>query len=196
MGPQTIAFHTVYLSDEDIKTFAETGTHISHTSFHVPKRGYFPPMEKVYAAGVSVSWGSDWCSNDLWKFMRAGILIPRQKTGDVKMLDGWRALHMATMGGARGLGMEKEIGSLETGKKADVILVDVDTPWCRPIRTQNLATNLVYNANGSDVTDVIIDGRVVVKNREITTVDRKAILKETQERAERIWSDASELFAS
>jgi 5-methylthioadenosine/S-adenosylhomocysteine deaminase len=100
------------------------------------------------------------------------------------------------MGGARGLGMEKEIGSLETGKKADVILVDVDTPWCRPIRTQNLATNLVYNANGSDVTDVIIDGRVVVKNREITTVDRKAILKETQERAERIWSDASELFAS
>jgi 5-methylthioadenosine/S-adenosylhomocysteine deaminase len=195
MGPQTIAFHCVFLSDEDIRTFAETGAHISHTSFHVPKRGYFPPMEKVYAAGVSVSWGSDWCSNDLWKFMRAGILIPRQKTGDVTMLNGWRALHMATMGGARALGMENEIGSLEAGKKADVILVDVDTPWCRPIRTQNLPTNIVYNANGSDVTDVIIDGRVVVKDREIKTVDRKAILKETQERAERIWSDASEIFA-
>jgi 5-methylthioadenosine/S-adenosylhomocysteine deaminase len=153
-------------------------------------------MEKVYAAGVSVSWGSDWCSNDLWKFMRAGILIPRQKTGDVTMLNGWRALHMATMGGARALGMEKEIGSLEAGKKADVILVDVDTPWCRPIRTQNLSTNLVYNANGSDVTDVIIDGRIVVADREIKTVDRKAILKETQERAERIWSDAFEVFAS
>lgn len=98
---------------------------------------------------------------------------------------------MATVGGARGLGMEKEIGTLEAGKKADIILVDVMTPWCQPIYKPNLITNLVFNVNGSDVTDVFVDGRQIVKAREMTTVDRTATLKETQRRAERIWGVAS-----
>ena len=191
MGPNTIGFHCVFLSDSDIEIFAETRTNLSHTAFHVPKRGYFPPMEKVYAAGVEVSIGSDWCSNDLWKFMRSAILIPRVKTGDVGMLSGYDALRMARVGGARGLGMEKEIGTLEAGKKADIILVDIMTPWCQPIYKPNLITNLVFNVNGSDVTDVFVDGRQIVEAREMTTVDRKAILKETQRRAERIWGVAS-----
>jgi len=191
LGPRTIAFHCVFLSDSDIEIFAASGTKLSHTSFHVPKRGYFPPMEKVYAKGIDVSFGSDWCSNDLWKFMRAGILIPRAKTGDVGMLSGYDALRMATLGGARALGMESEIGSLEPGKKADIILLDVMTPWCNPIRTEDLVTNIVFNANGSDVTDVFVDGSPVVENREMKTVDRPGILKETQRRAERIWGIAS-----
>ncbi|HLI13795.1 MAG TPA: amidohydrolase family protein [Alphaproteobacteria bacterium] len=191
LGPGTIAFHCVFLSDSDIDILAETGTKLSHTSFHVPKRGYFPPMEKVYAKGIDVSFGSDWCSNDLWKFMRAGILIPRAKTGDVGMLSGYDALRMATLGGARALGIESDIGSLEVGKKADVILVDVTTPWCNPIRTENLITNLVFNANGSDVTDVFVDGRPVVENREVRTVDRSAVLREAQRCADRIWRQAS-----
>ncbi|HVL58418.1 MAG TPA: amidohydrolase family protein, partial [Burkholderiaceae bacterium] len=178
LSRDTIAFHCVFLNDSDIEILAQTRTQFSHTSFHVPKRGYFPPMEKVYAAGVDVSLGSDWCSNDLWKFMRAAILIPRQKTGDVGLLSGYDALRMATLGGAKALGMEGEIGSLEVGKKADVILVDVTTPWCNPIRTENLITNLVFNANGSDVTDVFVGGRRIVKDREIATVDRRAVLRE------------------
>jgi 5-methylthioadenosine/S-adenosylhomocysteine deaminase len=181
LGRDTIAFHCVYLSDSDIEIFAETRTQLSHTSFHVPKRGYFPPMEKVYAAGVDVSFGSDWCSNDLWKFMRFGILIPRVQTGDVGMLNGYDALRMATLGGARAMGMESEIGTLEVGKKADIIL-------------PNLITNLVYNANGSDVTDVYVDGNVVVKDRELQTMDRRAALKETQRRADRIWKLASKTW--
>ncbi|MDB5028145.1 MAG: 5-methylthioadenosine/S-adenosylhomocysteine deaminase, partial [Candidatus Eremiobacteraeota bacterium] len=184
----------VFLSDSDIEIFAETGTKFSHTSYHVPKRGYFPPMEKVYAAGIDVSFGSDWCSNDLWKFMRAGILIPRVQTGDVGMLNGYDALRMATLGGARALGMENEIGTLEAGKKADIILVDVTTPWCNPIYKPNLITNLVFNANGSDVTDVFVDGNAVVSDREIRTVDRREVLKETQRRAERLWGLASQTW--
>jgi len=194
LGRDTIAFHCVYLSDSDIEVFAETRTQLSHTSFHVPKRGYFPPMEKVYAAGVDVSFGSDWCSNDLWKFMRFGILIPRVQTGDVGMLNGYDALRMATLGGAKAMGMESEIGTLEVGKKADIILVDLTTPWCNPIYLPNLITNLVYNANGSDVTDVYVDGNVVVKDRELQTMDRHAALKETQRRADRIWKLASQTW--
>jgi 5-methylthioadenosine/S-adenosylhomocysteine deaminase len=190
LTPQTIAFHCVFLSDSDIDIMAESGTNLSHTAFHVPKRGYFPPMEKVYAKGVEVSLGSDWCSNDLWKFMRAAILFPRVKTGDVGMMRGYDALRLATIGGARAVGMEDQIGTLEVGKKADIILLDVTTPWCSPIRTENFITNIVFNANGSDVTDVFVDGKPVMQDREIKTVDRIAVLRECQQRAERLWRQA------
>ena len=194
MGPDTIAFHCVFLSQRDIEIFAETGTKLSHTAYHVAKRGYFPPMEAVYAAEVDVSLGSDWCSNDLWNFMRAAILIPRARSGDVGMLSGYDALELATGGGARGLGLAHEIGSLEPGKKADIILVDVDTPWCRPLRTENLAANLVFNAQGGDVTDVFVDGRRIVQDRIIKTIDQAAVLAEVQVRAEKIWSAAAETW--
>jgi 5-methylthioadenosine/S-adenosylhomocysteine deaminase len=190
LGQHVIGIHCVFLDDDDIQIMAETGTKFSHTAFHVPKRGYFPPMPKVYKAGIDVSLGSDWCSNDLWNFMRAAILIPRVLTGDVGAMSGYDALRMATMGGARCLGLEKEIGSLEIGKKADIILVDMTRPSCNPIRLENICTNLVYNANGSDVTHVFVDGRLVVEDREMKTVDRHAMLREAQSRAERIWGEA------
>ena len=98
------------------------------------------------------------------------------------------------MGGARSLGMETEIGSLEAGKKADVIIVDMMRPWLMPVRAENLVSNLVYNANGSDVTDVFVDGRPIVRDRECVTVDRVAVLEELQGRATRIWSEAEKHF--
>jgi len=194
LGPDTIGFHMVFLDDFDIETLAETRTQFSHTSFHTPKRGYFPPMEKVYARGIDVSFGSDWTSNDLWKFMRAGIMIPRARTGDVAMVSGYDALRMATLGGAKALGLDKDIGTLEAGKKADVVLMDVSRPWCQPIYAPNLISNIVWNGNGSDITDVFVDGRHIVKDREITTVDRREIQKETQRHAERIWAEASRIW--
>ena len=188
LTPQTIGFHCVYLSDSDIEIMAETGMNLSHTAFHTPKRGYFPPMPKVYDKGVSISFGSDWCSNDLWKFMRAGIEIPRVMSGDVGLVTAYDALRAATLGGARALGLEKDIGSLDVGKKADIILVDVTTPWCNPIRLQNFITNIVFNANGSDVTDVFVDGRHIVADRDVKTVDRRAVIGDCQARAQRVWS--------
>jgi 5-methylthioadenosine/S-adenosylhomocysteine deaminase len=127
--------------------------------------------------------------------MRAAILIPRTVTGNVGMLSGYDALEMATMGGARGLGMENEIGSLEAGKKADVILVDVSRPWFMPIRLENFCSNLVYNASGGDVTDVFVDGRDIVRDREVVTIDRAEVFDQVQHRAERIWARAEKNFA-
>jgi len=99
-------------------------------------------------------------------------------------------LRLATVGGARSVGMEDQIGTLEVGKKADIILLDVTTPWCCPIRTENFITNIVFNANDSDVTDVFVDGKPVMQDREIKTVDRAAVLRECQERAQRLWHQA------
>ncbi|QND72879.1 amidohydrolase family protein [Tardiphaga robiniae] len=193
LGSDCIAFHHVFLDDSDIQTLSDTKTYLSHSSFHVPKRGYFPPMEKIYAKGIEVSLGSDWTNNDMWKFMRAAIMIPRARSGDVSMLSGYDALRMATLVGARALGMEHDIGTLEPGKKADIVLLDVSTPWCQPIYTPNLITNIVWNANGSDVSDVFVDGEQIVKDKEFIKADRREIQKETQRRAERIWADAEKM---
>lgn len=75
-------------------------------------------MEKAYPKSINMSLGSDWFSNDLWLYMNLAILVPRTITGNVEMLSGWDALEMATMGGARSLGMADEIGSLEAGKES------------------------------------------------------------------------------
>lgn len=194
LGPDAIAIHCVFMNEGDVAMLAESGATLSHTSYHVAKRGYFPPMERVYPAGINVSLGTDWCSNDLWHYMRAAILVPRAQGGDVGLLSGYDALEMATLGGARGLGMAHEIGSLEAGKKADVILVDVSRPWLLPIRLENFCSNLVYNANGSDVTDVFVDGRDVVRDGEVVTIDRAEMSEQVQRRAERIWARAEKNF--
>ena len=113
---------------------------------------------------------------------------------EIPALSGYDALEMATMSGARGLGMADEIGSLEAGKKADVILLDVSRPWLIPIRLENFCSNLVYNANGSDVTDVFVDGNDIVRDREVMTIDRLEVSKQVQRRAERIWARAEKNF--
>ena len=195
LNPSLVAAHCVFMSEEDAELFAASGAHMSHTAYLVGKRGYFPPMQALYKHKASIALGSDWLSNDMFKIMRAAILLARQQSGSVAIVDGPKALEMATIAGARALGMERDIGSLEPGKKADVILVDLETPWVNPIRPAQLISNIVYNANGSDVTDVFVDGRQVVENRRATQIDTREALRECQAAAERVWGRASALFA-
>jgi 5-methylthioadenosine/S-adenosylhomocysteine deaminase len=194
LTPNLVAAHCVFMSEEDVDIFASSGAHMSHTAYLVGKRGYFPPMQALYAKGASIALGSDWLSNDMFKIMRAAILLARQQAGSVGVVDGPKVLELATMGGARALGMAHEIGSLEAGKKADLILVDLETPWVNPIRPQQLVSNLVYNANGSDVTDVFVDGRQVVANRKPATIDLGEARRQCQATSEALWQRAAALF--
>ena len=195
LGPDFIGAHCVFVDEGDIEILRETGACMSHTAFLVAKRGYYPPMNKLYAAGVSVSLGSDWLSNDMFKVMRSAIVIPRAVFQDVTVRNAEDVLRMATIGGARCLGLDHEIGSLEPGKKADVTLVDMRTAWCNPLRTQNLITNLVYNANGGDVTHVFVDGELLVDEGRLTRFDEAELIAEAQVVAERVWTAAEPLFA-
>jgi 5-methylthioadenosine/S-adenosylhomocysteine deaminase len=88
-------------------------------------------------------------------------------------------LEMATLGGAKVLGLEKEIGSLEVGKKADIIILDLLRPHLRPM--YNIVSNLVYSAAGADVRDVIIDGRLVMQDRKLLTIDEETVLQKVEE---------------
>jgi 5-methylthioadenosine/S-adenosylhomocysteine deaminase len=196
LGPDFIGAHCVFMDDEDIEIMRATGSCMSHTAFLVGKRGYYPPMNKVYASGMNVSLGSDWLSNDMFKVMRSAIVIARALYGDVGIRTAKDVLRMATIDGARCLGLAAEIGSLEPGKKADITLVDMRTSWCNPLRTENLVTNLVYNANGSDVAHVLVDGELLVDNGRLTRLDERELIAEAQAVAEDVWRRSAHLFAA
>src|SRR5262249_12038835 len=131
-----------------------------------------------------------------FKVMRSAIVIPRALFQDVKIRNAADVLTMATIEGARCLGMEREIGSLEPGKKADLILVDMRTAWCSPLRTHNLVTNLVYNANGREVTQVFGEGELRVEDHRLTRFEEAELIGEAQQVAERVWAKAEPLFAA
>jgi 5-methylthioadenosine/S-adenosylhomocysteine deaminase len=189
-----IGAHCVYMDDEDIAIMAETGACMSHTAFLVGKRGYYPPMNKIYPSGMNVSLGTDWLSNDMFQVMRSAIVIPRALFNDVGIRTAVDVLRMATIGGARCLGMERDIGSLEPGKKADVILVDLRKAWLQPLRTENLVANLVYNANGGDVSHVFVDGELLVSDGKLSRFDEGELFDEAQKVAEDVWSRSKYLF--
>lgn len=194
LGPRTMGVHCVFMDERDVEILSDTKTAMSHTAYLVAKRGYFPPMEKIYGTGIQVTLGSDWCSNDMWMIMRAAILLARVQSGKHSILTGYDALRLATIEGAKSLGLDSDIGTLEKGKKADCILVNLANPSCQPIRDEDIITNLVFNANGSDVTHVFVDGRSLVEDRRLTRHDNDRVMGEAQRAASKVWTEAARLF--
>jgi 5-methylthioadenosine/S-adenosylhomocysteine deaminase len=196
LGPDFIGAHCVYMDDEDIGMMVDTGSCMSHTAFLVGKRAYYPPMKKVYDAGMKVSLGTDWLSNDMFNVMRSAIVIARVLYGEVGVRLASDVLRMATIDGARCLNLESRIGSLEVGKKADVMLLDVSTSWMNPLRVENLITNIVYNACGRDVTHVFVDGECLVDDQRLTRFDEAEAIAEAQVVAEKVWERSKPLLAA
>jgi 5-methylthioadenosine/S-adenosylhomocysteine deaminase len=194
LSPKFVGAHCVFMSPAEVAIMRDTGAHMSHTAYLVGKRGYFPPMDEIYRQGVSLSIGADWLSTDVFKIMRAAIILGRHQARSAAVVNAARVLEMATMGGARALGLDKEIGSLEVGKRADLFLLNLRLPWLNPIRPQNIVSNIVYNANGSDVTDVLIDGRVVVADGHCLTVPEEQAFQECERVATSVWERARALF--
>lgn len=194
LGPDTIGVHCVFLDANDIRLMSDTRTAMSHTAYLVAKRGYFPPMKDIYGTGIQVTFGSDWCSNDMWKIMRTAILFARVASGRTDIMTGYDALRIATIDAATALGMADDVGTIEAGKKADLIVVNTANAWCQPVREDDLITNLVYNANGSDVSHVLVDGRVLVEDHQLQGLDEAAVFREAQSAADTVWTAARELF--
>lgn len=135
------------------------------------------PIQDMVRLGITTGIGTDGpASNnnlDLFEEMRSASFMAKLITGNPEALDARTVLCMATTDGARVLGMEDKIGSLAEGKQADVIVIDLDRPHLTPI--YDVISHLVYVARGSDVRDVIVNGRIVVDRGRVTTVDEKEI---------------------
>jgi len=190
VGPRVLLIHTVWLDEDDIRRLAETGTHITHNPVSNAKLASgIAPVPAMLAAGVNVSLGTDagTCNNtyDLIREMRWASVLHKVKHLDPTIVPCETVLEMATINGAKAMGLEDEIGSLEVGKRADFVALDMDKPHLVP--APDPVSALVFAANGSDVDTVVIDGQIVVRGREVLTMDEERILAEARERAEKLY---------
>jgi cytosine/adenosine deaminase-related metal-dependent hydrolase len=183
LGPQTILSHCTGISERAIGILRDTGTHAAHH----PRAGRiytYPgrcPVPELIDAGVTVALGSDSPSThncDLFLDMKAAIDQQRIHFKDANLLPPGKVLEMATIDGCKALGLDRELGSVETGKKADLITVDLFQPHLYPL--DMLVYRLVYNATGADVADVAVSGRLVMKDRRILTIDEAEVLENAQ----------------
>jgi 5-methylthioadenosine/S-adenosylhomocysteine deaminase len=142
------------------------------------------PVRALSEIGISVGLATDGAASnsslDVWESMALTALIQKSTTGDPRWLTSRQALHHATLQSARALGLGDTIGSLVPGRRADIILVDVSGPHTQPIH--DLAATLVHSARSSDVRTTIVDGRVLMRDRELLTIDVPAVVKEMGER--------------
>lgn len=178
LNPKTVVVHGVHLTDEELGKMVKTGTPLVHCPSSNLKLGSgIAPTERYLKKKLKVALGSDGapCNNSMDAFieMRLAALIQKPVFGP-QALPAESALEMATLGGARALGMDKEIGSLEVGKKADIAIVDRSHPSVATI--ENPYSALVYSCLGRDVTDVFVDGKSVVRDREHQIYDSKQVL--------------------
>ena len=177
LGPNTILSHCTDLPARAIDIMRETGTSAGHQPRIYRVINHDCPVPEMIEAGIAVGLGTDTPATnaaDLFLDMRAAMLLQRVRFRDPRILPPGKALEMATIDGARALGLEKEIGSIEVGKKADMITFDLRQPHLFP--PDMIALRLVTNASGQDVNDVIVGGRVVMRDRRMTTVDEGAVL--------------------
>lgn len=177
LGPDVLGAHCIWLSDEDIELFSKTGTKVAHNpECNMKVADGIAPITKMLQAGLVVSLGTDSCAvndnMDMFEVMRTAAFLQKVSTMNPAVLPAPQTLRMATSGGAQALGMEADIGSLEVGKRADLILVDLRQSHMRPIN--KIENSLVYCANACDVESVICDGRPVMEERKILTIDEEA----------------------
>jgi 5-methylthioadenosine/S-adenosylhomocysteine deaminase len=188
-GPRTLAAHGVWLSAADIQILARHKIGISHNPESNMKlasgTAKVPAMRK---AGISVGLGTDGAASnndlDMFEAMRQAAFLHKLTTGDPRAVPAAAALAMATIEGARALQMDDRIGSLEPGKRADMIIVSMagarQTPMYDPV------SHLVYVARGDDVTTTIVNGRILMRDGKVLSLDETAVLREANEMAVKV----------
>lgn len=177
-APHVALAHCVHLDESELELLARTGTHVLHCPSSNLKLGSgIAPVKEMLERGISVSLGADGaaCNNrlDMFTEMRLAALL-QKVIHSADALDARRVLRMATADGARALGLESEIGSLEAGKRADISVVALDRLHTTPC--PDAVSTLVYAAQSGDVRTVLIDGRIVLRDGELTTLDEREVI--------------------
>mgnify|MGYP001827105462 CR=1 FL=1 len=179
LGPRTQCVHMTDLGEQDMALLAATGAHVVHCpQSNMKLASGACPTAKLLNKGVNVALGTDGAAsnNDLNMFgeMQAAALLGKLTAADAAALPAEDSLYMATMGGARAMGLADRIGSLETGKQADLISVDLSGPECQPL--YNPLSQLVYVCNGSQVRNSWVAGSILVRDRELTRINTTDLL--------------------
>jgi 5-methylthioadenosine/S-adenosylhomocysteine deaminase len=188
-GPRTLAAHLVHVTADDIATLGKRGVGASHNpESHMKLASGTSPVPALRAAQVPVGLGTDGAASnndlDMFEAMRQAAFLHKLQSNDPRTLPAPDVIAMATREGARALGMEREIGSLEPGKRADLIVVSMSsarqTPMYDPL------SHLVYATHGDDVRTTIVNGRVLMRDRKVLTLDEPAVLNEARRLAAQV----------
>lgn len=175
----SIFAHSVHVSSDEIHILRETGTSVSHNPVSNMMLGDgVAPVVDMLRQGVNVALGTDGAasnhSQDLFDTMKAASLLQKVHHQDAGAIKPHDVLRMATIGGARALGLDSLCGSIEVGKRADLILVDIDTAHSQPVN--DIFSQIVHCAKASDVQTVIVDGEILMRDRQLTRLDDREIL--------------------
>jgi 5-methylthioadenosine/S-adenosylhomocysteine deaminase len=188
-GPGVLAAHGVWVSDADMAVLKNRGVGVSHNpESNMKLASGTAPVTAYLRTGVAVGLGTDGAASnndlDMFEAARIASLLHKLQTNDPRAVSAKEALAMATIGGARALGMDKQIGSLERGKRADLIVVAVNGARQTPM--YDAISHLVYVTRGDDVQTTIVHGKVLMRDRKVLTLDEGAVLKEAREWAAKV----------
>lgn len=189
LSPRTLAAHCVMLDDQEIALLAKRGTNVSHCQeSNMKLASGTAPVVKMLEAGVKVGIGTDGAASnndvDMFGEMNTVAKIHKVARMDPTAMNAEQTLHAATLGGATTLGAGKQTGSLEAGKKADMIVLNMNQPHLTPL--YNVPSHLVYAARGADVIHSVINGRLVMENRFLKSLDEEQILARMREIGQKI----------
>jgi 5-methylthioadenosine/S-adenosylhomocysteine deaminase len=185
LGPDVVCAHSVWLSDEEIEIIKKHDVKVSHNPCSNMKLASgIAPVTKLLENNICVAIGTDGASSnnnlDIIEELRTASLLQKVSTLDPKALNSDEAFAMGTINGARALGLDDEIGTVEVGKKADLILVDTNNANMIP-DSSKLSSNIIYSANGFNVDTTICNGQILMENRELTTLNEQDIYKKARE---------------
>lgn len=195
---RVLAAHSIYLDEEDMRIYARRNVHASYNPVSNLKLvSGIMPYKKLLEHGIQVSLGTDGAqsnnSMDLLRDLRTGALIQKMAKGDATLFPAREMVRLCTIEGATALHLEQQIGSLEAGKRADFIALDTKTPRLVPLHRDslsNLYSTVAYSACGADVSDMAVNGRWVMQDRSILTLDYDEVITRAQEASEYLVSHA------
>jgi 5-methylthioadenosine/S-adenosylhomocysteine deaminase len=194
LGPRTLLGHAIIIGGsswanypaDDIQILADTGTSVAHAVWVFARRGIaMESFGKYVRAGVNMALGTDTCPQSMIEAMKFAAVVTKIMDRHTEYTSAADAFNAATLGGARALGRD-DLGRIAPGAKADLVIWDTETLSMAPVRDP--IKNLVYNAQADDVETVIIDGQVVMRDRQIAGIDSRQVARNLQEAGERMWA--------
>lgn len=195
LSKNMLAAHCVWLTKGEVRLLANAGVKVVHCPVSNMKlaSGGVAPLPEMFEAGIPVGLGTDGAASnnslDMFETMKLSALLHKAHRWDPTVLNAQKTLDLATIEGARALGVNDQIGSLEAGKRADLILLDGNTPNLRPIHNgRTVVSDLVYSASAANVDTTIVDGAILMQNRIVKSLDMNLVCTKAQEMATRLVS--------
>jgi cytosine/adenosine deaminase-related metal-dependent hydrolase len=189
LGPRLFAAHCRYVGDSEIALLGRSGTIVTQQAHMAANRGVIPPIPALRAAGCPIAQGTDNNTNDMLETMRIALVTERIRRDDAtpgRQPQPEDMLADATQGGARAVRQEALLGSLEVGKKADIIVLDAQRTHLVP--AARILSAWINNGQPSDIESVLVDGRFVMRDRKTLTVDEASLIAEADKVGRRVWS--------